>query len=294
MDLRQLRHFVATVEAGGQAKAAQTAGVTQQALSKSVARLEAEMGARLVERTPKGIVVTRVGARLLESARTILAEDGRLRRDIEALMGRGPASLVVGLSPSASAGEAGRRVAEFQAVNTNLRFEVAEGLELSFTQALLAGRIDLAVASSIEPADPLILAQGIGEETWVVAGRSGHPVLETAERLKDLTGARWLTGPRSAPLEAAILARFEAEGLATPAIDTVTTSILYALSTISRQDLLCVLPLSIVRRWPGLIYRDLGGDAWRTDLVLMRRRRAMTSEAEAALIAFLSEGVRTR
>jgi DNA-binding transcriptional LysR family regulator len=129
---------------------------------------------------------------------------------------------------------------------------------------------------------------------WVVAGRAGHPILEGASRLKDLAGARWLTGPRSGPLEAAIVARFQAEGVAAPAIDTVTTSILYALSTISRQDLLCVLPLSIVRRWPGLIHRDLGGDAWKTDLVLMRRRRAVASEAETALIAFLSEDVRTR
>lgn len=146
----------------------------------------------------------------------------------------------------------GRRVAEFQAANANLRIEVAEGPELSFTQALLAGRIDLAVASSIEAPDALILAQVIGQETWVVAGRAGHPLLEGAGRLKDLAGGRWLTGPRSVPLEAAIFARFRAERVAAPTIDTVTASILYALSTISRQDLLCVLPLAIVRRWQGL------------------------------------------
>lgn len=284
MDLRQLEHFVAILEAGGQTKAAQSAGVTQQALSKSLARLEGEVGARLIERTPKGVVPTRVGARLLESARAMLAEAGRLRRDIDQLTGRGPASLVVGLSPIAAAGEVGRRIGRFQADHAGVRLDVQSGLEMQFTRSLLSGELDLAVAASVEPPDSLVSAQVVGQERWVVAGCAGHVLLETAEELRDLRGAKWLWGPKPGLLEAAIERSFKAVGVPSPVSETTTTSLTYAMNIIARETLLCILPRSIVAEWPGVIYRDLGDGDWSTDLILMKRRRAAPSRLELSLI----------
>ncbi|KRB40183.1 MAG: LysR family transcriptional regulator [Pseudomonadota bacterium] len=284
MDLRQLEHFVAIVEAGGQTKAAQSAGVTQQALSKSLARLEAEMGARLIERTPKGVAPTRVGVRLMDSARAILAEAGHLRRDIDELTGRGPASLVVGLSPIAAAGEIGRRIGRFQAAHAGVRLDVQSGLEMQFTRSLLAGELDLAVAASVEPPDPLVSAQVIGQERWVIAGCAGHTLLEPAVRLTDLEGAKWLWGPKAGVLETTIEQAFKACGMASPVSETTTTSLVYAMNIIARETLLCILPRSIVAEWPGVIYRDLGDEGWSTDLILMKRRRAAPSRLELTLI----------
>lgn len=284
MDLRQLQHFIAIVEAGGQTKAAQSAGVTQQALSKSLARLEAEVGARLIERTPKGVVPTRVGVRLLESARSMIAEAGRLNRDVDALMGRGQASLVIGLSPIAAAGEIGRRVGRFQAANPGVKLEVESGLEAQFSRLLLAGALDLAVAASAEPPDPLIIAKTVGREHWVVAGRQGHPLLADAAVLADLPRARWLWGPKPAGLEAAVAASFKAADMLAPGTETRTTSLIYAMTVIPHEDLLSILPQSIVAGWPGVMHRDLGGETWSTELILMRRRRAALSRLELALI----------
>ncbi|WP_218920483.1 helix-turn-helix domain-containing protein [Lentzea guizhouensis] len=51
MDLRHLRAFVAVVDAGTFTDAAATLGLTQASVSRSVAALEAALGARLLQRS---------------------------------------------------------------------------------------------------------------------------------------------------------------------------------------------------------------------------------------------------
>lgn len=53
MELRQLRHFLAVIDAGSFSRAAQTLGRSQQALSKSLQALEESLGVRLLDRNPR-------------------------------------------------------------------------------------------------------------------------------------------------------------------------------------------------------------------------------------------------
>jgi DNA-binding transcriptional LysR family regulator len=72
LDLAQVRAFVAAVDHRHFGRAARALNVTQQALSKRVARLETALGARLLERGPGGVEVTAAGERLLPGARRML------------------------------------------------------------------------------------------------------------------------------------------------------------------------------------------------------------------------------
>jgi DNA-binding transcriptional LysR family regulator len=71
LDLRQVRAFVAVVDAGHFGRAAQSLSLTQQALSKRVARLEATLGP-LLERGARGVSLTPAGERFLPGARRML------------------------------------------------------------------------------------------------------------------------------------------------------------------------------------------------------------------------------
>jgi DNA-binding transcriptional LysR family regulator len=71
LDLGQVRAFVAVVEHGHFGRAAEAMNLTQQALSKRVARLERELGP-LLERRRGGVEPTPAGARLLPAARQML------------------------------------------------------------------------------------------------------------------------------------------------------------------------------------------------------------------------------
>ena len=74
MDLRQLRYFVAIVQAGSLSRAADQLHVAQSALSHHLCRLEYELDPKLVTRGPKGIVLTEPGAALYRHAEAILRQ----------------------------------------------------------------------------------------------------------------------------------------------------------------------------------------------------------------------------
>ncbi|MEV4636264.1 LysR family transcriptional regulator [Actinoplanes sp. NPDC049548] len=80
LQLRQLRTLVAVADAGSFTDAAAILGVSQAAVSRSVAALEKELGVRVVERTTRRVEFTPLGTRIVGQARRVLAEVGVLVR----------------------------------------------------------------------------------------------------------------------------------------------------------------------------------------------------------------------
>ncbi|WP_290050816.1 helix-turn-helix domain-containing protein, partial [Nocardia nova] len=73
LDLAAVRAFVAAAEERQFSLAAVVLGISQQAVSKRIAKLEDQLGTALFARVPAGIVPTAAGARLLPHARALLA-----------------------------------------------------------------------------------------------------------------------------------------------------------------------------------------------------------------------------
>jgi DNA-binding transcriptional LysR family regulator len=74
--------FVAVVEGGSLAAAARRTGLTPSAVSKLVARLEADFGARLLRRTTRSMSLTDAGHTYFERARRILNDLREVEREI--------------------------------------------------------------------------------------------------------------------------------------------------------------------------------------------------------------------
>lgn len=77
-----LNAFVQVVESGGFAKAAVVLGLSTSATSKAVARLEDELGVKLLHRTTRSLSLTPEGERIREGGRTVLAELKALTTDV--------------------------------------------------------------------------------------------------------------------------------------------------------------------------------------------------------------------
>jgi DNA-binding transcriptional LysR family regulator len=73
LDLARVRAFVTVADEGHFGRAAAALSVSQQGLSKRVARLEAELGVRLLTRSAAGVELTGAGRRFLAPARSLLA-----------------------------------------------------------------------------------------------------------------------------------------------------------------------------------------------------------------------------
>ena len=287
MELRDLEYFLAVVETGSVSHGAQRVGRSQQAISKSLARLEQSLGVRLLERTAKGIVPTVLGESLVIRAQAMLAEAARFRREVELTTARGGGHLAIGVSPIAAARIASTAVAQFRTIYPGIRVTVDAGLEHHFTRKLIGGDLDLAVAATYEAADSRLTVEEIAEEIWLVAGRAGNPLLDGADSLGDLANAEWIYGEVPRPLQLRIDQSFATVGLAPPAPAVATYSLEFALSLLARSDLLAVLPGSIVTEQRQLRGRDFEDARWRTPLVVMRRRRAAPLQLEVKMVELL-------
>jgi len=87
MDIAALKAFVAVAESGSFSRAAETVFLTQPAISKRIAALEAELGTSLFDRIGRKVQLTEAGKALLGRAHTILIEVEDARRSITNLSG---------------------------------------------------------------------------------------------------------------------------------------------------------------------------------------------------------------
>jgi LysR family hydrogen peroxide-inducible transcriptional activator len=73
MEIDQLRHFLKVAELGNFTRAAEAIGLSQSALSRSVSRLEEELGQPVLERQTRNVTLTEAGKLLHDRARQIVS-----------------------------------------------------------------------------------------------------------------------------------------------------------------------------------------------------------------------------
>jgi LysR family hca operon transcriptional activator len=74
MELRHLRYFVAVIDAGSLTTAAERLHTSQPSLSRQIRDLEYQVGAKLLSRSVRGVVLTDAGKAFLDHARLALAQ----------------------------------------------------------------------------------------------------------------------------------------------------------------------------------------------------------------------------
>jgi len=77
LDLRLVRYFVVVADHRHFGRAASVLRVAQPSLSRQIRRLEQQLGARLLDRTPQGTQLTEAGEVFLASAKALLRSAGR-------------------------------------------------------------------------------------------------------------------------------------------------------------------------------------------------------------------------
>src|SRR5262245_54537824 len=102
MTLQQVMDFLAVAQHGSLHAAARASGQTQPALTKSLRRLEAALGAPLFERHAKGSQPTEFGRQFHAHARRIAAEAQRAREAMRQTLGERLGRVAFGISAAAS------------------------------------------------------------------------------------------------------------------------------------------------------------------------------------------------
>ncbi|MFE0849992.1 LysR family transcriptional regulator [Streptomyces rochei] len=193
MELRTLRYFVAVAEELHFGRAAARLHMSQPPLSRAIKRLEADVGALLLARSPAGVTLTPVGRVLLDEARALLDRADLVRDRVSAAAG--PATLTVGIlgdgtdpgiSALAAAHRRGRPGIDIRVRDTDLTDP---------TCGLRAGLVDVALTRG--PFDETALTVRVLRTDPVGAVlRADDPLARRARlRLAELSDRRWFRFP---------------------------------------------------------------------------------------------------
>lgn len=175
MDLKQIEYFVRVAELGSFTRASIALDVAQPALSRQVRLLEVELRQSLLVRNGRGATPTEAGKLLMEHGRGILHQVARAREDLERARGALAGRVVVGLPPSIARVLAVPLSRGFRQKMPEASLSITEGLSGGMREALVAGRLDIALIYNATPSHELELRPLVDEDLFLVQSRHPRP-----------------------------------------------------------------------------------------------------------------------
>jgi DNA-binding transcriptional LysR family regulator len=293
MDPRRLLTYRAVAHERSFSAAARALSLTQPAVSQQVAALERELGARLLDREPGGLRLTRAGevllahadavAERLELARTQLAElaaDTRLR---------------IGAFPSALAALVPTAIARLRETTPGAEATAEEGATMELAERVRRGRLHLAVgfqdASQPRREHPGTERRELLREPFLVALWPGHPLTKRKrvplEALKD--------DPWVAPSDSGITAAACREAGFTMRLTMISRDPLANRALVSRGLAVSLVPRLLASEFAGTELRPLAGPGPERDVYALLPpggRHRLVAPALAAL-AEVADGLRS-
>jgi LysR family transcriptional regulator, nitrogen assimilation regulatory protein len=168
MDLRQLEYFVRVAELGSFTRAAQQLRIAQPALSRQVRLLEVELRQNLLLRNGRGALPTEAGKLLLEHGRGILHQVERAKEELGLVRGGLSGRVAVGLPTSVARVLAVPLIREFRKKLPEATIAIQEGLSVAMQEALVNGRLDIALLYNAMPTPEVELVPLLEEALYLV------------------------------------------------------------------------------------------------------------------------------
>lgn len=173
MDLKTLRSFIAVVDAGSLSRAATTLFIAQPALTAQIKRLEADLGAQLLERSHVGVTPTPVGLQLYHDARRLLADATAMQERIQRSAASPEGSVTIALPLLLVSMLVGPLLVRLKAAYPRIRVFVLDDLSLMVQKAMVEARADLGIlvdAPQVRGLD----CRPLAEESIFLTGRDAE------------------------------------------------------------------------------------------------------------------------
>jgi DNA-binding transcriptional LysR family regulator len=189
--LEQWRTLIAVVEAGGYAQAAERLHKSQSTLTYGMQKLERLLGVRVFEIQGRRAVLTAAGQALYRRAKTLTEHAVRLERAAAGLAAGWEAELRLAVEVIFPTWLLLDCFAHFAEEHPETRIELIESVLGGTDEALLEGRVDLAIGASVPPG---FIGDAIMHVRFIAVAHPDHPLhrLERPLTLEDLSPHRHL------------------------------------------------------------------------------------------------------
>ena len=255
--LRDLHVLALVVRFGSMAKAAAQLRLTQPAISQAIADLEAALGVRLLDRSPRGVTPTAYGEVLLKRGAEAFDALGQGIKDIEFLSDPGKGEVWVGTSESyISGGYLSAVIAHLARQYPRIAIHVVEANTAAMEfQELRERKVDMMLGRISGPVlDDDLQVEALYDEPIVVAAGSSHRLARRRQvELAELCDESWILAPPSSAVRELVGAAFRAKGLTPPRLSVTTYSMQLRMQLLATGQYLTSVPASLLQfnaeRW---------------------------------------------
>jgi LysR family transcriptional regulator of gallate degradation len=216
-------------------------GLTQPAISASIAKLEENLAQPLFRRTARGMTPTPEGERWVIRFKRVLAELRNIQADAAALKGVLEGTVTVGALPMIRTMVLPAAIANILARHPRLRIRTLESPYGDLCAGLLSADVDFIVGALRPLRDASLNTRVLLREDIVLIARAGHPLAGRPIGFGDLQRYSWVLSRAFTPLRDQLNDFFRREGqpLPVPSVETADLALLRGL--LLHSDMLTVL-----------------------------------------------------
>ena len=178
MEPQQLQAFVSIAEAGSFSEAAASLGLTQPAISKRIASLEAQLHNQLFDRISRKVSLTEAGRALLPRAKKILFEISDTERAISNLSGSVAGKLTMGTSHHIGLHRLPPILRDYSQQHPNVQLDMKFIDSEQAFEAVLHGQMELGVVTLPPEIPGQVYAETIWNDPLRVLVHHQHPLIE--------------------------------------------------------------------------------------------------------------------
>lgn len=249
MELRDIEYFSAVAKHGNLGRAAEALGLSQSALSKSLRRLEREMRAKLVKRTPKGVELTAEGMTLLSRVRQVQLSLDDVAREVTDVSQGLAGHLRIAAGPGHSFWLLPSACNTLIKDAPNVTLSVRDLGRSGVIQALRNGDVDVAITAIRPSLEEDIAQEQLYDDEYVVCSSANHRLANKKHvTLADVAQERWAQSEPTFALWQRMHQVFEERGFPAPRVTIAAASPTLRLSLIARSSLLGFTMLSLVQQ----------------------------------------------
>ena len=249
-----MRYVLAVAETNSFTRAAEQCLVVQSALSRQIAKLERELGARLFDRTSRQVRITPAGEAFVAAARESLNAAERAVADVGAVTGEVRGTLSLGLIPTVAAVDIPDALSRFRDRYPQVRLNIRVGGSEDLTEGVRQGKIEVAFLGLPPSARPDgVNARELARDRLVAVVAPGHPLArEPVGDHAPLAGETFIDLPPHSAARAQSDEAFAAAGLSREVAFEVTTADFMLVRLVRKGLAIALLPATYVPHLTGL------------------------------------------
>ena len=291
MDYRQLQLFLVAADRLNLSHAAEAMSISQPGLSKSMHRLQRELGTRLYHRRGRGIELTESGRALAKHVKLIETQLTEARSEITGIAGGKAGQVRIGAGPSWLSRHLPTSISRVMAQNPNICFTVDTGFPDRLIRRLRLGELDVVIGALPDNrVDPDLRFMRLTSDVIRVVGRNEHPLLRKRDRtLADYVAQRWVLPGRQELIRQRLSRAFVQAGLPEPTIAVETDSLSLKLAMLKASDCIGLSTSQILMQEhaQGIVTIDHNQLQFRREAGIIRRRHADLAPSVKPLVVEL-------